>query len=125
MPQWVDDDDDSEEEHEQQHVPGVYAALLQQTRVLYDSPQRWDPRWKHLQHPHNPISQWCGSPGVVCEHDPPPPEYRDQFTRLRLDELEAGQPVTVAADEMPPGTAAGDGARAYRVGSDDVVVPRS
>lgn len=123
MPRWVDDDDDdSAEERGQQHVPGVYAALLQRARESYDSPERWDPRWKRLQHPDG---GYCGSPDVVCEHDPPPPEYRHRPTRLRLDELEAGKPVTVSADEMPPGMALGEGARAYRVGSDDVVVPRS
>lgn len=106
-------------------VPGVYAALLQRARELYDDPRYWDPRWKRRQ--HSPTGEYCGQPGVVCEHDPPPAEVirRGPGLLSRLDELEAGQPVTVAADEMPPGTALGDGARAYRVGSDDVVVPRS
>lgn len=105
-------------------VPGVYVALLQRARELYDSPACWDPRWKKAQHPDG---GYCGGPGVVCEHDPPPGEYRRRGTGLlsRLDELEAGDPVTVAADQMPPGMVLGDGVRAYRVGSDDVVVPAS
>lgn len=109
-------------------VPGAYAALREQAQADWDNPEGWDPRWKRQQHAVSVGVGWyanaayCGQPGVVCEHDPPPAEYRDRFDRVRLDQFEAGEPVTVPADDMPSGMLPpGDRARAYRVGPDDTV----
>ncbi|MDP7731510.1 hypothetical protein [Mycobacterium sp. TY813] len=103
-------------------VPGVYSALRELAQADWDNPHDWDPRWKHAAHSGNPIGQWCGTPGVVCEHDPPPVEYRDPCTRVRLEQFEAGEPVLMRAAAMPGGMLPpGDRGAAYRVGPDDTV----
>lgn len=79
-------------------MPGIYAALLEQERAAVDDPHYWDPRWRRLQHADG---EYCGMPGVVCDHEPPPPRFRR--TRHLLDALEARQPVTVATWDVPRG----------------------
>ena len=48
---------------------------------------------------HHSGGEYCTSPGVVCEHEPPPPEYRR--SRHLPGALETGKPVTVASWDMP------------------------
>lgn len=74
-------------------VRGLYGASLEWEREKCGDRRGIDPRWKRLQHPNNPVGRWCGSSGVVCEHDPAPAKYRRP--RYLLDALEAGWPVVV------------------------------
>ena len=72
-------------------VAGIYRALLERERARSDDPHYWDPRWMRL---HHSGGEYCTSPGVVCEHEPPPPQYRRSSVLLAA--LEAGMPVVVA-----------------------------
>ncbi|KAA1248229.1 hypothetical protein F0Q45_21785 [Mycobacterium simiae] len=136
MPLWVNDTGrggGSAQESDAQHVPGIYAALREKARADWDSPEGWDPRWKRQQHAVTLGGGWqenavyCGQPGVVCEHDPAPAEYRDRFARVWLAQFESGQPVGVTAKGMPAGMLplSGRSDVVYRVGPDDIVTPRS
>jgi hypothetical protein len=113
------------------HVPGVYAALLAHERGKWADPHYWDPRWMRK---HHSDGWYCGMEGLVCEHEPPPPQYRRG--RSLLDELEASKPVTVARSYLggdhtsgkhwpgpPPELPWGRGVRKVRISPDDVVQP--
>ena len=76
---------------------------------------------------HHSGGEYCTSPGVVCEHEPPPPEYRR--SRHLPGALETGKPVTVASWDMPLAAMVPESwrrehrARSYRIGADDSITP--
>lgn len=83
MPVLDDGDEGDDGEYGVRHVPGVYAAQLEQKRRQC----RPDPRLMSRVHSSG---EYCTSPGVVCDHEPIPVQRPPL-----LDDLEAGLPVVV------------------------------